>query len=162
MKANRVIQQVNSEATRTADFVKAAKKERNGVNPKTGETLVILAKPATPIITINEKNQISFNKEVIEQYGLNGKKLTIVNVEGVHYLALTSNTDVSGLEFKAEAKTQKFTASYFVETLRNVTNCWSNNFVLEEVQQEVPFVQGVEKVFVGKLNIKPSTRSKKA
>ena len=160
MKENRVLKKANSDATRTFAFVKTAKParaEKKGRNPQTGEELVIEAqeaKPATPIITVSERNQISFNKEVVALYNLQGKTLTVANVEGVHVLVLTSNNEVSGLTFTKEA--QKFTASEFVKELRNVENGWSNNFVLEEVELEVPFVAQVEKVFICKLNVKPT------
>jgi hypothetical protein len=166
MKKNSVLKKENSNATRCFGFVKTekpARAERKGRNPQTGEELVIEAqeaKPATPIITVSERNQISFNKEVVALYNLQGKTLTIANVEGTHYLVLTANNEVSGLTFinkdGSNADSKKFTASEFVKELRNVENGWSNNFVLEEVSVEVPFVSQVEKVFICKLNVKPA------
>jgi hypothetical protein len=169
MKANRVLQQLNAESAKLAAFVKTAKKERTArtqVHPITGETVTVEAKPAkkaTPIITINEKNQIFFNQEVIDLYGMNGLLLTIANVEGTNYFVLTEDFDkgFAGIAFRTGnskkgysnvTNGKKATADVFVQELRNMENGYSNNFLLEEVDVDVQFVTGIKKVFKIKLN----------
>ena len=163
MKANRVLSQLNAESVKLASFVKTAKKERVQVNPQTGEKITVAAKPATPIITINEKNQIYFNQEVIDLYGMNGLLLTIANVEGVNYFVLTEDfgsgfagiafrTGNSKKGFKNVTNGKRATADVFVQEVRNMENGYSNNFLLEEVDVDVQFVTGIKKVFKIKLN----------